>query len=264
MNNIRMIVIDLDGTLLDSNKSISSKNIDYLKSLRKDGYIIVIATGRILDSAIYITKGAEFADYIISNTGSIIYDNKLKKIIYKSSIDKDILSKICALYDDNVDYIEMCDAHYYNRYTTKDNSIHIFCQRINNLDDFIKNHDITAVEIKMNDKIEILYDYIVNNFNSLDVYIMQDSYLPDRWIQIINKDTNKYNSIKIISEIEKVNNNEIIAFGDSVNDLDMINNSGISVAMENAVVEVKNAATYITKSHDDNGVVYFLENYLNR
>ncbi len=264
MNNIKMVVIDLDGTLLDSNKGISDETIGYLKKLKNSGYKVVIATGRILDSAIYITKGAEFADYIISNTGSIIYDNNLKKIIYKNVIDKSILSQICSFYDDNVNYIEMCDTHYYNRYTTKVNNTHIFCKIIDNLEDFIKNHDVTAVEIKMNDELDNLYNYIIKNFSSLDTYIMQDSYLPHKWIQITNKDINKYNSIKIISEIENIDNNDILAFGDSVNDLEMIKNVGISVAMENAVDVIKKEATYITKSHDEDGVIYFLYNYLNK
>ena len=78
MDAPKMIVTDLDGTLLDTNKKCSSRTKEYLQKLKNEGKIIVIATGRVLKSAIEVTDGAVFADYIISNSGGMIYDLKNK------------------------------------------------------------------------------------------------------------------------------------------------------------------------------------------
>jgi len=92
MKNKKMIVVDLDGTLLNINSGCSRKAKKYLKRLKDLGYIIVIATGRILSDAINITDGAEFVNYIISDSGGLIYDMDNSKIIRKSDIlKKDVI-----------------------------------------------------------------------------------------------------------------------------------------------------------------------------
>ena len=68
--------------------------------------------------------------------------------------------------------------------------------------------------------------------------------------------------IKKIMEIEGVSNDNVIAFGDGLNDVDMIRLSGIGVAMGNALNSVKKVSDYITISHNNDGVVYFLKLYL--
>ena len=90
----KIIAMDLDGTLLKDNKECPKSTKEYLKKLKNGGYIIVIATGRILKSAKDITDGAEFANYIVADSGSVIYDNKYKNIISESIIDKPNLIKI--------------------------------------------------------------------------------------------------------------------------------------------------------------------------
>ena len=95
-----MIVVDLDGTLLNINQECSLKTRKYLKRLKDLGYIIVIATGRVLGDAVEVTNGAEFANYVIASTGSVIYDMDNAKVIMKKNINLDIVRKICS----NCDY----------------------------------------------------------------------------------------------------------------------------------------------------------------
>ena len=116
----KMIVTDLDGTLLDINKKCSSRTKEYLQKLKSGGKIVVIATGRVLNSAIKITEGATFANYIISNTGSIIYDVENKKEIFRANISNKDINKICSLYNEKFEYIDICDSMYYNRYTNNE------------------------------------------------------------------------------------------------------------------------------------------------
>ena len=70
MNARKLIVMDLDGTLLNEEGIVTQKTKEYLGKLKKEGYVIAIATGRILKSALIATEGAEFANYIVADAGA--------------------------------------------------------------------------------------------------------------------------------------------------------------------------------------------------
>ena len=65
--------MDLDGTLLNEKSRVSQQTKEYLGELKQNGYIIVIATGRILKSALIATDGADFANYIVTDAGAAVY-----------------------------------------------------------------------------------------------------------------------------------------------------------------------------------------------
>ena len=109
-----------------------------------------------------------------------------------------------------------------------------------------------------------IYDYINKNFNDLDCIIMQDSFADGKWLEILPKGTSKYNSINELANYLNISNDEIMAFGDGLNDIEMIEKCGIGVALANALSEVKSKANYITKkTNEELGVIDFLEEYLN-
>ena len=263
MDAPKMIVTDLDGTLLDINKKCSSKTKEYLQKLKNEGKIIVIATGRVLNSAIKITDGAVFTNYIISNTGSIIYDVENKKEIFRANISNKDVNKICSLYNEKFEYIDICDSMYYNRYTNSNEIEKILCvEKIKNKDKFLKNCE-NAVHIiistKKNENVEEVINFIKSKIPYLDIKIMQDSFDNKVYIEIYEPNLSKYKGIQKIAEIEGIENKDIIAFGDSLNDIDMIKNCGIGVAMGNSLKRIKEIANYTTISHNENGVVEFLE-----
>lgn len=260
-----MIVVDLDGTTLNSNHQVSIKTKEYLQKLKGNGYIIVIATGRVLRSGINITDGAEFADYIISSSGGSIYDNLNKKIIYQNEISKEEAEIILSIYDDDMEYIDICNYNYYYKYTVKNYKGDKTCKVSKTRERFLDNIDnITHISIISNNGIEGLYKLLQEKVPSLDYVKMQDSFSDKIWIDIFGKGTSKYNAIKIVAEIENIQNEDIITFGDGRNDIDMIKKSGTGVAMKNALKEVKKVADYITESNDEDGIVCFLNKYLEK
>lgn len=265
MKNKKMIVVDLDGTLLNINEECSRKTKKYLKKLKDLGYVIVIATGRILRSAIEVTDGAEFANYVIANAGALVYDMDNKRIVMKNSISVDDARKICSSYSDEIRYINICDLYYHYRYMY-DGSINLlFDRKVNDLDRFINNCDDIlhmTVKLKSNDLVNKYYDMLSDN--NLEILVMQDSFTDQKWLEIFSKGVSKYNAIRLIMNLENIDNSDVIAFGDGLNDVDMINMSGVGVAMENALDDVKNVSDYITISHNDDGVIYFLKRYLEK
>lgn len=263
MKERKMIVVDLDGTLLNINSRCTRNTKKYLSKLKDAGYIIVINTGRVLKSAIDITDGAEFANYIIASAGALIYDMDNKKIIYKKSISKIDTKRIIDIYNKDIDYINLCDLYYHNRYMGN-NSINIWSDKqINNINNFLSNSDDIyhiTVKLKDNSLVNKYYNKLKND--SLNIIVMQDSFTNRKWLEIFNKDVSKYKVISILSKINHISNENIIAFGDGLNDIDMISMCGVGVAMFNALKEVKDVSNYITLSHNEDGVIYFLKKYL--
>lgn len=260
--NRKMIVVDLDGTLLNISEGCSNRTKKYLKKLKDLGYIIVIATGRVLGSAMGVTDGADFANYIIANAGALIYDMDNKRIVMKNDISKIDMKMICDSYNDEIDYINVCDLFYHNRCIGNSNIKSKYEKKIKDLDKFITDcDDILHITVKLKDNDLIDKYYKIFSRDSLEIIVMQDSFTDRKWLEIFNKGVSKYNAIKVIMDREEISNSDVVAFGDGLNDIDMIKKCGIGVAMGNALDEVKDVSNYVTISHNDDGVVYFLRGY---
>ena len=265
MRDRRMVVVDLDGTLLNIKQVCSPKTKKYLKKLKELGYIIVIATGRFLRSAVNITDGAEFANYIIANSGGLIYDIDNYKSIKKHNIDLSLVRSICDDCDYNeIDYINICDFLYNNRYMNSYDFNKNTDRKINNLNKFFDEvDDVFSVTIQTRDNSFIKKYYKKFQDDNLDVLIMQDSYSDEQSLEVFAKGVSKYNAIRELCELENIKNENVIAFGDGLNDVDMIKFVGTGVAMGNALKEVKKVSDYVTISHNKEGVIHFLDGYFN-
>ena len=163
MKNKKMIVVDLDGTLLNINQECSRKTKKYLNKLKELGYIIVIATGRVLRSAIEITDGATFANYVIANSGGVIYDMDKAKVIKRNSISKNDIRKICSYYNDDVKHIELGDLFYYNKYIYDGVFKSKFDKKIDNIDRLISILPSSEIVKKHHD---FIFDTLINNPNN--------------------------------------------------------------------------------------------------
>ena len=261
-----MIVLDLDGTLLNSEKKVSEKSKKYLKKLKDLGYIIVIATGRIYESVKEAIDGFEYVNYVITDTGASCYDTSDGHTIFNNPIGLDIAKKFKKFYNDNCVFIDICDKHtiykhsdinedYYFIETTKDwDYIFSNCKEISHI----------SVSMKTNEQVMELYSKLQEDIPELDINIMQDSFSDRKWIETIKKGCTKYNAISELANYLNINNNEIIAFGDGLNDIDMLKKCGTGVALSNALPVVKENANFVTTyDHNNNGVIEFLKVYLN-
>ena len=242
----KMIVVDLDGTLLTSKKKVSDFTKKYLSELRKQGYIVTIATGRFFGSAIKATDSA----------------------IFRADISSDAITKFVNLYnEDCVNQVDVSHHSHINRLTEEYFEKHFF-KVTNNIDEVIKdNKNVFHMEVYVNekDKLDYIFNRIINEIPELEIYIMQDSYSEYQWIEAMKKGCSKFNAISYLADYLGINNNDIIAFGDGLNDVDMIKNVGVGVAINSALDEVKNNAKYVTDEDNNNdGVAKFLMNYLNK
>ena len=145
----KLIAIDLDGTLLNSDGIVSEVTKSHLQKLKEKGYIITIATGRILNRALVGTDGAEFTNYIVSDAGAAVFKNneinKEWEEVYAHGLSKDIAKNISSYYDkDKFITINICDR----------NKIHHYDQTVN-ITEFLEN---------INEIIHVSVSFINNEF----------------------------------------------------------------------------------------------------
>lgn len=256
----KLIALDLDGTLLNSDGIVSDATKLHLKKLKEKGHIITISTGRILNRALVGTDGAGFANYIVSDAGAAVFKNdeinKEWEEVYAQALSKDTVKNISSYYDkDKFMTINICDR----------NKIHHYDQTVN-ITEFLENIDeIIHVSVTFinNEFVEEYLKIYTEKFPNLKVEVMQDSFGEVKWLEIAQKGVEKYKGITEVAKLEEISNEDIIAFGDGLNDVEMLRKCGVGVAMKNALPEVKEQADYITsRTNNENGVVEFLKEYL--
>ena len=265
----KMIVMDLDGTLLNEEGKVTQKTRDYLKKLKQDGHIIAIATGRILKKALTATDEAEFANYIVADAGAAVYKKKNDewKEIYVECIPKNVVEDIVSMFDDEkYRYIDICSKNQIDMLSTKYYSESMTTINYTKKEEIIKNIKETihvSAGFENNKFVEEYKKIFSEKYPELDITIMQDSFDNVQWIEMFPKGSEKYKGIYKISQIENIENKDIIAFGDGLNDVDMIEKCGVGVAMKNALPEVKEKSNFVTdKTNLEEGIIDFLAKFL--
>ena len=249
-DNIKMIVTDLDGTLLKDDKSISTYTENVIRKLRNRGILFVVATARPIRAVKTFLPWVNY-DAAIFHNGAVVMDHEA--LLKKFGI-KDSGKLINAILNDNPNYkiaAESNDVMYSNF-----NAGEIWPGI-----DYIKTSDFRELEHSYAEKV-IVDAHTAEEMNRLKKYMTDDLYLlpsENRIITIHNIQSTKMNGIKTLAERYGISLNQIVAFGDDYNDIDMLSSCGIGVAVENALPEVKKAAREITESNEQDGVAKWLE-----
>lgn len=248
----KLLVLDLDGTLLRDDKKVSKENIMKLIEFKEKGNKILFATARPPRDAYKYVPTDLRDNPIICYNGACIIDSKMN-ILFRQEIErKGVLETIKIAQKNNYDNLclEINDELFSSFDTT----------------DFFGNvpNNITELE-KIN--FESAYKIIICSKKPIDSEILKQ--LPhnckgvltdDRTLcQIMHINASKWNRIKELSDSLHISAENIIAMGDDNNDIDMIANCGIGVAMGNANEEVKKIAKYVTDTNMNDGVAKFLE-----
>lgn len=262
--NYKIISMDFDGTLLTSNKDVSDITKKVLMQYKNDNYIIIGITARNLASASDVCDINMF-NYLILNNGSYIYDVQKGKVTNINEINKNIVIDITNHLKDEVEEIDYCSLNKYYIYKNKTKQIKDFLVQLNNIDEI--NETIGRMNIFIKDKNRLIKakEYIEKTFNEIDTIVMSDTDNKNNkeWLVLNNKGTNKLETLKILCEKLDIPINKVIFFGDSTNDLSIIGQVGMGIAMGNALKEVKKQSKDITLSNDNDGIAYYLEKYKN-
>ena len=251
--DIKMIVTDLDRTLLKNDKSISTYTENVIKQLRNRGILFVVATARPIRAVKTFLPRINY-DAAIFHNGAVVMDHET---LLKNLGVKNPGKIVNAILDDNPDYkiaVESNDVMYSN----------FNAEEIWPGIDYIKTSDFKELENSYAEKV-IVDAHSIDEMNKLMKYMVDDLYMlpsENRIITIHNIQSTKMNGIKTLAEHYNISPSQIVSFGDDYNDIDMLDSCGIGVAVENALPEVKKAAKEITESNEQDGVAKWLERFL--
>ena len=263
MKKIKIIATDFDGTLLNSDKKITNRTRECLLNLKNKSYILIGITARNLLSVKNALDVSIF-DYIILNNGSDVYYVKEDKIENISSIENETVEKIYNLFNDKTCQIDFCTPYKYLIKTKEKNDNRTVVEYIDGLNDVDSSVSRMNIFFENPKDLEKNRSLIEKEFENINVVKMVDTDKDNSrmWLTLNPKNVNKLITLKKICNDLNYTIEEVVFFGDGENDLVLIENVGISVAMGNAIDIVKAKASFVTLSNDNDGVAEYLENNL--
>jgi Cof subfamily protein (haloacid dehalogenase superfamily) len=265
MFDIKAIVLDLDGTLLNSDKLISPRNCVAITKCYELGIHIVVATARPPRAADKFMKDLPFVDYKLFYNGALI-SCASKQVKRHISIPADVSQQI-------IQFISSTDPHAMLSFEVNDawyTSILLQDSQRSHLgigpadpspeivdSDFINSLSPTKILVSGYDS----WDELVAPFGNHVNVISTDG---GTLVQIMHKLASKENAVQwVLDEIE-VSKENVMVFGDDYNDLGLFRVCGIPIAMGNGVTELKKLAKHVTESNDNDGVAVALEKFVLR
>ncbi len=261
---IKMIVSDMDGTLLNSNKQLPNDFAEVYRLLRKEGIRFVVASGRQ-----YHTLVEEFAhlnhdiSFIAENGGFIQWGEQSKVM---NSIAPELLKDVVSAIRETGANIVLCGQ---SEAYVEDESCEAFTQELAKY--YVKRtlvDDLTLVT-------EPILKIAINDFERIESDIspllkeqfgeaLQISTSSPIWLDVMPVGTNKGKAIRFLQEEINVLPEETMAFGDYLNDLEMLQSVGYSYAMDNAHPDIKAVARYNAPSNDEAGVMVVIRHHLSQ
>lgn len=258
---MRLVITDLDGTLLNQHSQISDETKEAVKKLTEKGIDFAIATGRGIGSIRVFKERLGIDIYSICNNGANIYD-KNENLIFERIMDETMVEKIIMFFRERgISYNGFYKDNIFTDEGTKESIVTLETgYNLVQLKDCKKFPVMTKMIVKDDPEIiKALCDDLRKEFSDIvDVTISQP-----RCVDIVHKDCSKGKGIKMISEKLNIPVSEIMAFGDGENDFDMLQVVGHPVVMENGLEMLKEKIKNIAPKNTENGVAQYLEKYFN-
>ena len=250
MGSRKLLAFDIDGTILDSNKRPLPSTLEALDALRKAGHFVTLATGRSRFLAESVIRELQFENYILCNGAAGFFNHQQ---VFKETLDQQALTTL----------IEVCQARGIDTAIVQlDQSKRLSSFDLEKMQDAMTSFGSTASELG-----ELAHDdevYQALAYYEKDCDPLFEGQHPAfnfvRWhekcVDVIPANGSKARTLLALAERLGIDRADIIGFGDGLNDISMIDQAPLGIAMGNAIDEVKVVANFITKRNDDDGIEY--------
>lgn len=267
--NRHLIALDLDGTLLTDEKTITERSKNVIKKARDAGHIVVIATGRPHRASLTYYEELDLDTPMINFNGAYLHHpiDKKWEALHSPLPLRTALAVIETCYQLGVHNImaEVLGDVFIDRYDEEFMKIFHINRvdhpiRIGNLKNQLNDDPTSLIIHPRENQVDRLREGL--NRDHASVIEHRNWGAPWNMIEIVRKGMNKGVALDRIARYYQIEPENVIAFGDEDNDLEMINYAGVGVAMKNAASHLKKVANHITDTNEADGVASFLENYL--
>lgn len=268
IDETKVLVLDIDGTLTNSNKEITKNTVQGIISIMERGHKVILASGRPTPGMSYYARELQlekYGGYLLSFNGAKIINCKTGEIIYQKTIPNTVLPNLhrFALKNDLGLVTYLGDSILLG--TRSDSYIelearinHLPVRYVGNFSDFV-DFDLNKCLMTAPPEKAAEYEHILQSKygDILSIYRSEPFF-----IEIMPKHVDKATSLDRMLKSIGLTRENTICCGDGFNDLTMIKYAGVGVAMENAQPEVKASADFITDSNDNDGIVTVINKFI--
>lgn len=260
----RLIAMDLDGTLNNNEKKITPKTKQVLMAAQQKGIRLALASAR-PSPGLYRERDEldmkAHEGILMSYNGGRIVDAETGRVLFETSMELETTRRVLRMLeklpvtpilDDGVQFYVTDAKGYKVDYECRNNGM--VCSEVENLADFLNFAPVKILMSVQPEEIDRVQAQIADVLPA-ELTVVQTAAF---YLEIIPRSINKGQGIRDICATLGISTEEVIAFGDSENDIPMLEAAGVGVAMGNAKPDVKAAADRVTKSNNEDGIAHML------
>ena len=262
---IRLIVSDLDDTLLNPRSALSLRTRDALRAAVAAGALVTFATGRMLESSLSLAEEIGVNAPLILYNGALIHDLRTGRTVSRLDIPADIARRICRLAEDMGVYMQAYPGeNYYCATRCEFTARYAASIRIDALEtpghqplsEWISSSQAKLLALGEAEDMPPVLEAFRRAFagEGVDFFMSRASYM-----EIVSSRASKQSALKTLAEALDVAPEEILAFGDGENDAGMLEYAGQGYAMANAREDVRRRARFVAPSNADDGAAQVVE-----
>lgn len=280
----KFVAIDLDGTLLNSYGEVTPATKEALLKAKQKGVEIVLSSGRPISSTESLARELGVDNYLISGNGAAVYDIQNQKLIWDRFLTKEQVLNIAKLCEDNSffynvyteDEVIASSLNYNVLFYHKENLKKIEEKRthinvVQNIAEYIEQSGKDKfLKITVCDESQFIFNSIMKRLKLIDgIDVLETEYMSRKKIksgtedvsiqyfytEVTNKNVNKWSAIEFLLNMLNINKEEVLAIGDNMNDIEMIQNAGLGVVMGNSNPKMKEIADEIVSDNNSEGVL---------
>jgi Cof subfamily protein (haloacid dehalogenase superfamily) len=267
ISQFKLLAIDMDGTTLNGQHELSDRTVNAIQNVYNKGVMVLFATGRMSSAVEKHLRRLETTGLVVSHNGALVLDIHKDHIYLHNRVNKSIVDEVVQFYKEykSILHFNIGDKIIVEKITplSKQYSqeLGITFHLINSFSD-ISEEPTSLLLIDDKSKLTDFLEDICHRYEGLFDHVLIP-WIQDTWmLQLLSPNTSKGGAVINLAKQVKIKNHEIISFGDSYNDMEMIQQSGLGIAMGNACEELKKDADYVTRTNDQDGVAYVLEKLL--
>ncbi len=261
---IRLVAIDLDGTLLTDAKQVSEQTADALCCLPARDVKVVIASARPPRSVRHVYQALRLDTWQINYNGALIWDEPRQAVVFHRPLAGELVREIVETARDMFDEVLVTCEVLDKWYTDRDDQTHttetgrLFKPDVVGPLDAILAGEVTKLLLLGEPRIILRLEHVIEDAFGEHVSVVKTD---ADMLQIMDRRVSKARALERVAAHYNVPMSQVLAIGDAPNDVGMLGIAGVAVAMDNAHPLVKEIADWVAPSNNDHGVHAALARY---